>query len=56
MFAAVDWDRPAEIVVSKDGPFYVRGGIHIVEGAVELPGCAVLLFRIGKNDSSFHVS
>lgn len=29
--AAVDWDRPAEIVVSKDGPFYVRGGIHIVE-------------------------
>ena len=27
---AVDWIRPPEVTVSKDGPYYVRGGIQIV--------------------------
>jgi CDGSH-type Zn-finger protein len=28
---AVDWTRPPEVTVSKDGPYHVRGGIEIVD-------------------------
>lgn len=28
---AVDWNRPPEVMVSKDGPYFVRGGIAILD-------------------------
>jgi CDGSH-type Zn-finger protein/truncated hemoglobin YjbI/ferredoxin len=36
--SAVDWDRDATVVVSRDGPYWVRGGIDVLDDEGEPVG------------------